>query len=75
MDEQETKGRYTTATVWFTPDQAAAYLGVERETIMRRARDGQIRYSKVTPRPNGKVRFRREWLDEYLERRATGGEN
>lgn len=50
--------------------EAAKVLGVTRVTLWRWLRDGQI---KASVRVNGKVpHFRRQDLDEYLERHAKG---
>lgn len=52
-----------------TPE-AAYYLGVHVETMRRWARDGMIPAAKLGNR--GGFRFKREDLDDFLERRRRG---
>lgn len=51
----------------FKPQEAAEYLCISYYTLQQLARIGEIRYAK-----NGNVRlFRKEWLDEWLEKGGT----
>lgn len=57
-----------------TPEEAVAYLGLDRqglsqplEALRWLCRTGKLRYTKV----GRYLRFRREWLDELVERNAT----
>ena len=65
----------------YTSDEAVAYLGLDRqglsqplEALRWLCRTGKLRYTKI----GRYTRFRREWLDELVERnamiRATEGE-
>jgi excisionase family DNA binding protein len=51
-----------------TKGQAAEYAQVSAKTIQRAIRLGALRAGR-TP---GLVRIRREWVDEWLERRDDG---
>jgi excisionase family DNA binding protein len=46
--------------------EAATYLGVSRPTVDRMRKAGQLRSTKVRNR----VMFRREWLDQLIDRFA-----
>jgi excisionase family DNA binding protein len=57
-----------------TPDEAIAYLRLDeqglrqpREALRWLCRTGRLRYTKV----GRYVRFRRDWLDELVERNAV----
>jgi excisionase family DNA binding protein len=56
---------------WMRTPEAAKYLGVHIETIRRWAREGAIPSAKLGNR--GGFRFRREDLDQFLERRRAEG--
>lgn len=49
-------------------EQAAVYLGCERHKVTALCKNGHLRHSWVGERR----KIRREWLDAYLEARATG---
>ena len=52
-----------------TPDEAAAYLKVSRRKLDDWTAAGEIRVSK-----NGAVvRYKRDWLDDFVDRCASGG--
>lgn len=55
-------------TEFLTPEQAASYLGISRVTIYRLVADRQIKFSRASQR--GRIRFRKQWLDEFVERGA-----
>lgn len=58
--------------VWFDIDQAEEYTHLDRESLYRKARSGEIKATKTTPSPKGRWLFHRDWLDEYLQaNRAT----
>lgn len=51
----------------FKPKEAAEYLCIGYDTLQQLARMGEIKYAR-----NGSVRlFKKEWLDEWLERGGT----
>lgn len=50
---------------WLNSDQAAEYLGTSAWCVRKYAREGDLRSSR-TYGPHGRLRFHREWLDEYL---------
>ena len=56
-------------TTWLRTPEAAKYLGVHEETIRRWAREGVIPAAKLGNR--GGFRFKREDLDNFLERRRA----
>jgi excisionase family DNA binding protein len=51
---------------WLTRRDAAAYARLSEATIGREARHGRLRCAKVGGRRA--LRFRREWIDEWLAR-------
>lgn len=51
----------------FKPKEAAEYLCIGYDTLQQLARIGEIRFAL-----NGSVRlFKKEWLDEWLEKGGT----
>ena len=52
------------------PREAAAYLGVSVDTIYDACATKGLKHSKLG---HATMRLRREWLDEWVERRARGG--
>lgn len=56
-------------TPWLLATEAAAYLRVSAKTVYREARAGRLRHARVGGRRE--LRFRREWLNEFLEATAT----
>lgn len=50
--------------------EAAKYLGVSEDFIRREAGRGAVKHFQ--PRKHSMVRFRREWLDDYIEENARG---
>jgi excisionase family DNA binding protein len=63
-----------TTKTWMPLEDAANYLGVDDITVKRFVKERKLRFSRINDSPTGALRFRREWLDQYLESRATGGE-
>jgi excisionase family DNA binding protein len=60
--------------VWMTAKDAAAYVQCDPKTIYRACRRRELRHARLGARPGAELRFRREWLDRWLERRAEGRE-
>lgn len=50
--------------VWFTTTQAAEYVGVHRETILRAVAANALKSSQAGP--NGWRRYHRDWLDGWM---------
>lgn len=51
-----------------TVEEAATYLRISRPTLTTIVRSKQITFSRV----RGKLRFRLQWLNDYLDRRTAG---
>ena len=56
-------------TDWMDVDEAATYLGCSTRTIRRYATDGELRHTRI----GHMLRFRRTWLDSWMDTRASGG--
>ena len=54
-------------SVWMTPRQAAAYLGVGVDTIYDACAAGGLKHVKLGYRT---IRVRREWIDRWAEDHA-----
>jgi excisionase family DNA binding protein len=54
-------------SIWMTPRQAAAYLGVGVDTIYDACAAGGLRHVKLGYRT---IRVRREWIDRWAEDHA-----
>ena len=54
---------------WGTVEDAASYLQCSTKTLYRAAAAGQLRAARVAGRRS--LRFRREWLDAWLENCAA----
>ncbi len=63
----------TTESPWLNLEEAAQYARVEVLTIQRRVREGVLRHTRLNDKPNGELRFLKEWIDNWLASRATGG--
>lgn len=59
------------STPWVTARSAAKYIGSSTKLIYRSVATGQLRAARVNGRRE--LRFRLEWLDQFLEARASGG--
>jgi excisionase family DNA binding protein len=57
---------------WWTRREAAAYAHVSEATIGREVRTGRLRHARVGGRRA--LRFRREWLDDWLAAAQPVGE-
>lgn len=53
---------------WFTRAEAERYTRTSKRTILRAVRSNDITYTKTGPA--GHLRFRREWLEDWLAKRA-----
>lgn len=53
--------------VWLTTEEAATYTRRSAITIIRHAAAGTLKSAQ--PRPKAHRRYRKEWLDEWTERR------
>jgi len=58
---------------WLSAKEAAEHLGVSTRTLYEFCRTEGLRHARLTQTANGVLRFRREWLDEWLEARAEEG--
>jgi excisionase family DNA binding protein len=53
---------------WLTAREVAAVTKIGKRTVLRAAREGQLRAAKVGGR--GEIRVRSDWADEWLENLA-----
>ena len=53
--------------------EAAAYLGVSTRTLYACCRSDGLRHARITQTRGGVMRFRRSWLDGWMESHAQGG--
>jgi hypothetical protein len=58
---------------WLNAEKAATYVGLAPRSIYRACAIGELRHIRI----NGKreLRTRVEWLDQWLERHAFGGDD
>jgi excisionase family DNA binding protein len=54
---------------WLSAKEAAAILGVSTRTLYQFCRTGELRHARITMNRNGVMRFRRSWLDAFMEAR------
>jgi excisionase family DNA binding protein len=54
-------------SIWMTPRQAAAHLGVGIDTIYDACAAGGLRHVKLGHRT---IRLRRDWIDMWAEEKA-----
>lgn len=59
---------------WMTKDEAAAYAHLPLASIRRAMARGELRYSGGGIPGGPRVVIHRDWLDEWLERRAETNE-
>ena len=60
---------------WLTARDAGAYAGgIGVSTIREACNRNELRHIRIRGGANGPIRTRREWIDEWLERWARGGE-
>jgi excisionase family DNA binding protein len=67
--EQAHSGPAAAAPTWRTVPEAALYLRVGVKLIYREARAGRLRHARIGNRRD--LRFRVEWLDQYLDATAA----
>lgn len=58
---------------WLSAKEAAAILGFSTRTLYQFCRTGELRHARITMNRHGVMRFKRSWLDAFMESRATGG--
>lgn len=54
---------------WLTAGESATYIRTGPKVVYREVRAGRLRAARVGGRRE--LRFRREWLDAWLERTST----
>lgn len=59
---------------WLSAKDAAEIMGVSLKAVYTLCRTEGLRHARLTNNANGVMRFRRSWLDAWLEARAHGGE-
>jgi excisionase family DNA binding protein len=52
--------------LWLNIDEAAAYLRVSRRTMSTIVKQKQVKVARV----RGGLRFRLQWLNEYMDKRT-----
>jgi len=57
---------------WLTAKEAAEYLRVDPRTLRQWCREGRVPFSRSDDRHNGRLRFHRGRLDEWLLTREEG---
>jgi excisionase family DNA binding protein len=62
-----TQTREARESIWMTPREAAAYLGVGVDTIYDACAAGGLRHAKLGHRT---IRLRRDWIDMWAEEKA-----
>ena len=55
---------------WLSSKEAAEIIGVDVRTVYSLCKREGLRHARLTSSPNSVIRFRREWLDQWLEARA-----
>lgn len=53
--------------LWLTIEESAAYLRVSRRTVGTLIKQKQVRFTRA----RGGLRFRLQWLNEYLDKRTV----
>lgn len=62
-------------TEWLTAAEAAKYAGgIGVSTIREACNRNKLRHIRIGGRTRGPIRTRRDWITEWLERWARGGE-
>lgn len=59
--------------VWLTVPLAAIRAGVSHDVIRKAYTMGELRCARIGGGPKARIRFREEWIDQWIEARATGG--
>lgn len=73
MTESETPAGHRPGSPWMDKAAAAHYTGYSPRTLERYVSLGELRAVGGGGVGAPPVRFRREWLDEWMESRAHGG--
>lgn len=58
---------------WLSARQAARALGVSPQTISLWCREGRIRHTRLSDKPQSRIRIRRKWLEEFELANTAGG--
>ena len=69
-DSSATKGAKQTKRDWLTPTEAAEYLNVSPNTLRVFFQLEGLKHTKLSDKPRAQLRFKREWLDEFMATRA-----
>lgn len=56
---------------WLTAQAAADYMGIGVGTVYKLAARRAVRHARVGFGERGLLRFKREWLDEFLSQSAV----
>jgi len=59
---------------WLNSSEAAAYVGLHVKIFRKLVQKHKIRHARTQDSQQGHLRFKREWLDEWLESTAVGGQ-
>jgi excisionase family DNA binding protein len=59
---------------WLTAEQASTHAGIGVGTIRQACNRNELRHIRVGGGAKGPIRTRREWVDEWLEKWARGGQ-
>lgn len=61
-----------TDQTWFNLTESGEYLRLSPSYVRQLVRENRIEYTRTnSQRPLSQLRFRRDWLDSYLERNAS----
>ena len=73
--EREERDNHVVQGEWLSAEQAANYAGgLGVSTVREACNRKELRHIRVGGRPRGPIRTRREWVDEWLEGWARGGD-
>lgn len=67
QSEKNVRGCDENKKTVYTTDEAARYLGISKSSLFTLCRREQIKHKRVFTGRRSPLRFKREWLDEYLE--------
>ena len=57
---------------WLTVTEGAEYSGVSRDTIYTACERRELRHARISGRRS--IRVKSDWVDEWLERHASGAQ-
>ena len=63
-------GAFDTLTRWLTIDEVCHIAGISRSTFYKWRNDGHG--PQMRRMPNGTIRIKQEWLDEWLDHLPAG---